>query len=72
MAKEEKTHTLTDSELSKLARLHRAFCLQHTNGGRLDQIRDKDGTVNLREIREQSASVLAAHGISPDDQPIHS
>jgi hypothetical protein len=68
----EKTYTLTQSDLEKLARLHKAFCLQHTNGGRLDQVRDKDGTVNLREIREQSGAVLAALGVSPDDQLIHS
>lgn len=73
MAKEkEKTYTLTQSDLEKFARLHKAFCLQHTNSGRLDQVRDKDGTVNLRAIREQSGQVLAALGISPDDQIIHS
>lgn len=69
---EEKTYTLTQSDLEKLARLHKAFCLKDNNGGRLDQIRDKNGLVNLREIREQSASVLTKFGISPDDQLIHS
>jgi hypothetical protein len=73
MAKaEEKTYTITQSDLEKFARLHKAFCLQHTSGGRLDQVRDKDGTVDLRTIREQSGQVLAALGVSPDDQIIHS
>jgi hypothetical protein len=43
MAKEkEKTYTLTQSDVEKFARLHKAFCLQHTNGGRLDQVHDKN------------------------------
>jgi hypothetical protein len=73
MAKEkEKTYTLTQSDVEKFARLHKAFCLQHTNGGRLDQVHDKNGTVNLRVIREQAAGVLAGLGVSPDDQLIYS
>lgn len=64
MAKDkEKTYTLTESDMQVFARLHAAFCSSHTIGGRLDQVRDDRGIVNLKGIREQSGNLLARHGI---------
>lgn len=70
-AKDERTYTVTHSQMETFARLHAAFCSQHTAGGRLDQARDEKGVIDLKKIREQSGQLLAQFGVDPNSVTIH-